>query len=108
GLIQFPTVIGGVVPVVNIAGVKPGQLKLSGPVLADIYMGKINNWSDARIKALNPGVALPSAKITTVNRSDGSGTTHVFTTYLSQVSSDWKSKVGADKTVKWPNATASV
>ena len=71
-------------------------------------MGKINNWSDARIQALNPGVALPSAKITTVNRSDGSGTTHVFTTYLSQVSSDWKSKVGADKTVKWPNAAASV
>ena len=108
GLIQFPAVIGGVVPVVNIAGVKPGQLRLSGAVLADIYMGKINNWSDARIQALNPGVALPSAKITTVNRSDGSGTTHVFTTYLSQVSSDWKSKVGADKTVKWPNAAASV
>ena len=108
GLIQFPAVIGGIVPVVNIAGVKPGQLKLSGAVLADIYMGKITTWNDARIQALNPGVALPAAKITTVNRSDGSGTTFVFTNYLSQVSSDWKSKVGADKTVKWPNASASV
>ena len=108
GLIQFPAVIGGIVPVVNIAGVKPGQLKLSGTVLADIYMGKITTWNDARIQALNPGVALPAAKITTVNRSDGSGTTFVFTNYLSQVSSDWKAKVGADKTVKWPNASASV
>ena len=79
GLIQFPAVIGGIVPVVNIAGVKPGQLKLSGAVLADIYMGKITTWNDARIQALNPGVALPAAKITTVNRSDGSGTTFVFT-----------------------------
>ncbi|OPH34861.1 phosphate ABC transporter substrate-binding protein PstS [Moraxella atlantae] len=107
-LIQFPAVIGGVVPVVNIAGVAPGQLKLTGPILADIYLGKITQWDDARIKAINPGVNLPAAKITTVNRSDGSGTTHVFTTYLSQVSSDWKSSVGADKTVKWPNANSSV
>lgn len=108
GLIQFPTVIGGVVPVVNIAGVGAGQLKLSGPVLADIYLGKITQWNDAKIKALNPSLNLPAAKITTVNRSDGSGTTHVFTTYLSQVSGDWKSRVGADKTVKWPNSASSV
>ena len=108
GLVQFPTVIGGVVPVVNIAGIDPGQLKLSGPVLADIYMGKITTWNDARIKALNPSLNLPAAKITTINRSDGSGTTHIFTNYLSQVSSDWKSKVGAEKTVKWPNSAASV
>ncbi len=108
GLIQFPTVIGGVVPVVNIAGVGPGQLKLSGPVLADIYLGKITSFNDARIKALNPGLNLPAGPITTVNRSDGSGTTFVFTTYLSQVSSDWKSSIGADKTVKWPNVSTSV
>mgnify|MGYP003618846107 FL=1 len=108
GLIQFPAVIGGIVPVVNVSGVGPGQLKLSGTVLADIYLGKITTWNDARIKALNPTVNLPAAKITTVNRSDGSGTTFVFTNYLSQVSSDWKAKVGADKTVKWPNAAASV
>ncbi|WP_296405680.1 phosphate ABC transporter substrate-binding protein PstS [Psychrobacter sp.] len=108
GLIQFPTVIGGVVPVVNIKGVGPGQLKLSGPVLADIYLGKITSFNDARIKALNPGLNLPAGPITTVNRSDGSGTTFIFTTYLSQVSGTWKSSVGADKTVKWPNVATSV
>lgn len=108
GLIQFPTVIGGVVPVVNIQGVGPGQLKLSGPVLADIYMGKISKWNDPRIKALNPGLSLPSTNITTVNRSDGSGTTFVFTTYLSQVSSNWKKNVGANKSINWPNSTSSV
>ncbi|MFW2177539.1 MULTISPECIES: phosphate ABC transporter substrate-binding protein PstS [unclassified Moraxella] len=108
GLVQFPTVIGGVVPVVNIAGVGAGQLKLSGALLADIYMGKITQWNDAKIKALNPTINLPAGKITTVNRSDGSGTTHVFTTYLSQVSGEWKGRVGADKTVKWPNSASSV
>ncbi len=108
GLIQFPTVVGGIVPVVNVAGVGAGQMKLSGPVLADIYLGKITQWNDAKIKALNPGLNLPAAKITTVNRSDGSGTTYNFTNYLSQVSSDWKSKVGVDKTVNWPNAASSV
>lgn len=108
GLIQFPTVIGGIVPVVNISGVGAGQLKLSGAVLADIYMGKITMWNDAKIKALNPSLNLPASKITTVNRSDGSGTTFNFTNYLSQVSSEWKGKVGADKTVKWPNTATSV
>ena len=106
-LVQFPTVIGGVVPVVNIAGVGAGQLKLSGPVLADIYLGKITTWNDAAIARLNPGVKLPAAKIAPVTRADGSGTTFVYTTYLSQVSSTWKSQVGADKTVKWPNAAVS-
>lgn len=108
GLIQFPTVIGGIVPVVNISGVGAGKLKLTGPILADIYMGKITMWNDAKIKAINPGLTLPAAKITTVNRSDGSGTTYNFTNYLSQVSSEWKSKVGVDKTVKWPNSASSV
>ncbi len=106
-LVQFPTVIGGVVPVVNIAGVGAGQLKLSGPVLADIYLGKITTWNDAAIARLNPGVKLPAAKIAPVTRADGSGTTFVYTTYLSQVSSAWNSQVGADKTVKWPNAAVS-
>ena len=102
GLTQFPAVMGGVVPVVHIDGVKPGQLKLEGKVLADIYLGKITKWNDPRIVADNPGVALPSDEITVVHRADGSGTTFIFTTYLSQVSSDWKRTVGADKAVPWP------
>ncbi|HSP85914.1 MAG TPA: phosphate ABC transporter substrate-binding protein PstS [Psychrobacter sp.] len=104
GLIQFPTVIGGVVPIVNIDGVEPGQLKLDGQTLADIYLGKISNWNDPAIKALNPDLTLPDAQITTVFRSDGSGTTFNFTDYLAKVSPDWKDSVGVDKTVKWPTS----
>ncbi len=104
GLIQFPTVIGGVVPIVNIDGVEPGQLKLDGAALADIYLGKISNWNDPAIANLNPDLTLPDAAITTVFRSDGSGTTFNFTDYLAKVSTDWKDSVGVDKTVKWPTS----
>ena len=104
GLIQFPTVIGGVVPIVNIDGVEPGALKLDGAMLADIYLGKISNWNDPAIKAMNPDLTLPDAAITTVFRSDGSGTTFNFTDYLAKVSPDWKDTVGVDKTVKWPTS----
>ena len=104
GLIQFPTVIGGVVPVVNIDGIKPGQLKLDGKMLADIYLGKISKWNDPAIVAMNPDLTLPDAAITTVFRSDGSGTTFNFTDYLAKVSNDWKDSVGVDKTVKWPTS----
>ena len=102
GLMQFPTVVGGIVPVVNIQGVAPGQLKLSGPLLADIYLGKITKWNDAAIVALNPGVALPDAAIAPVRRADGSGTTFGFTNYLSKVSPEWKDKVGEGTAVNWP------
>ena len=102
GLVQFPTVIGGVVPVVNIKGIAPGQIKLSGQVLGDIYLGKISNWSDPAIKALNPGVALPDASIAPVRRADGSGTSFIFTNYLSKVNAEWKSKVGEGTAVNWP------
>ena len=102
GLVQFPTVIGGIVPVVNIKGVQPGQLKLNGQVLGDIYLGKITQWNDPAITALNPGVALPNAKITPVRRADGSGTTFGFTNYLSKVNAEWKDKVGEGKAVNWP------
>ena len=104
GLIQFPSVIGGVVPIVNIDGIKAGQLKLDGNMLADIYLGKISKWNDPAIKAMNPELTLPDAAITTVFRSDGSGTTFNFTDYLAKVSSDWKDKIGVDKTVKWPTS----
>ena len=102
GLMQFPTVIGGVVPVVNIKGVAPGQLKLTGPVLGDIFLGKITKWNDAALTALNPGVPLPDTAISVVRRADGSGTTFVFTNYLSKVNADWKSTVGEGTAVKWP------
>ncbi|BBL23887.1 phosphate-binding protein PstS [Comamonas terrigena NBRC 13299] len=102
GLVQFPTVIGGIVPVVNIKGIAPGQLKLSGQVLGDIYLGKITKWNDAAIVALNPGVALPDATIAPVRRADGSGTTFGFTNYLSKVNAEWKEKVGEGKAVNWP------
>lgn len=105
GLAQFPTVIGGVVPVINIVGVTPGQLKLDSKVLADIYLGKITKWNDPRIVADNAGVSLPDEAITVVHRADGSGTTFIFTTYLSQVSLDWKRGVGGDKAVAWPVGT---
>ena len=106
GLLQFPTVIGGVVPVVNIKGIAPGQVKLTGAVLADIYLGKITKWNDAALTALNPGVALPDAAIAPVARADGSGTTFIFTNYLSKVSPEWKDKVGEGTTVKWLAGTA--
>ena len=106
GLVQFPTVIGGVVPVVNVKGITPGQLKLTGTVLADIYLGKVTKWNDTAITALNPGVALPDAAIAPVARADGSGTTFIFTNYLSKVSDDWKTKVGEGTTVKWLAGTA--
>jgi phosphate transport system substrate-binding protein len=102
GLVQFPMVIGGVVPVVNIKGIAPGQLKLTGQVLGDIYLGKLTKWNDPAITALNPGVALPDATIAPVRRADGSGTSFNFTNYLSKVNADWKSKVGEGTAVNWP------
>jgi len=102
GQVQFPTVIGGVVPVINIKGIEPGQLKLTGPVLADIYLGKIAKWNDPAIKALNPTLPLPDTAIAQVRRADGSGTTFIFTNYLSKVSPEWKSKVGEGTAVNWP------
>jgi phosphate transport system substrate-binding protein len=103
GLVQFPTVIGGVVPVVNIKGVQPGQLKLSGEVLADIYLKKITKWNDKAITALNPGLALPDDDIQVVRRADGSGTTFIFTNYLAKASADWRAKMGEGAAaVDWP------
>jgi phosphate transport system substrate-binding protein len=102
GLTQFPTVIGGMVPVVNVPGIRPGQLTLDGATLADIYMGKIANWSDPAIKKLNPNVNLPNRGISVVHRSDGSGTTFIFATYLSRISAAWKADVGADTAIDWP------
>ncbi|MDZ5458980.1 phosphate ABC transporter substrate-binding protein PstS [Azohydromonas lata] len=102
GLLQFPTVIGGVVPVVNVKGLQPGQLKLTGQVLGDIYLGKITKWNDAAITALNPGVALPDQAIAVVRRADGSGTSFLFTNYLSKVNAEWKTKVGEGTAVNWP------
>ena len=102
GLVQFPSVIGGVVPVMNVPGLTPGQLKLTGPLLADIFLGKIAKWDDAQIKALNPDIALPALAIRVIHRSDGSGTTFNFVNYLSKVSPEWKQKVGEGTSVKWP------
>jgi phosphate transport system substrate-binding protein len=102
GFVQFPTVMGGVVPVFNIAGVETRGLKLTGEIVADIYNGKVSRWNDARIAQLNAGVKLPDATITPVYRSDGSGTTSVFTTYLSNVSPEWKSSPGVGASVQWP------
>lgn len=102
GQMQFPTVIGGVVPVVNVAGIKAGELRLTGPVLADIYLGKVTKWNDKEIAALNPKLSLPALDIAVVRRADGSGTTFIFTNYLSKVSSDWKQKVGEGTAVQWP------
>lgn len=101
-LLQFPAVIGGVVPVINVAGVKSGQLRLDPDSLCKIYLGEIKFWDDPKLKALNPKLALPHNEITVVHRSDGSGTTAIFSTYLSGVCSDWKNKVGAGKAVEWP------
>jgi phosphate transport system substrate-binding protein len=101
-LAQFPIVIGGIVPVINLTGVEPGKLRLTGPLLADIFAGKVKTWDDPSIVKVNPGVALPSASISVVHRSDGSGTTFNFTHYLSQVSPSWKAGAGEGKTVSWP------
>ena len=102
GLIQFPMVIGGVVPVVNIAGVAPGALRLNGQVLGDIYLGKITKWNDPSITGLNPGVKLPDAAIAVIRRADGSGTSFNFTNYLSKVNAEWKTRVGEGTAVNWP------
>ena len=102
GVIQFPTVMGGIVPVVNLDGIKSGDITIDGPTLAKIYLGEIKTWDDAALKKLNPNVKLPSQAIALVHRSDGSGTTFVFTNYLSKVSADWKSKVGSNTSVEWP------
>ena len=100
-LLQFPTVMGAVVPIVNIPGVKPGELKLTGEILAEIYLGKISKWNDPKIAVVNDGVKLPSTAIAPVYRADGSGTTFVFTSYLSAAAPEWKDKVGASTSVKW-------
>ena len=102
GLLQFPTVVGGDVPVVNLKGIKAGELKMTGPLLADIYLGKITKWNDPAIAALNKGVKLPETEITVVHRSDGSGTTFIWVNYLSKVSPEWKAKVGEGTSVAWP------
>ncbi|RMD79628.1 MAG: phosphate ABC transporter substrate-binding protein PstS [Gammaproteobacteria bacterium] len=102
GLIQFPVVMGGVVPVVNLPGIAPGQLRLSPEVLAGLFLGEIRRWDDERIRALNPGLDLPDRKVTVVHRSDGSGTTWIFTNYLSKVSQAWARRVGTGKAVRWP------
>jgi phosphate transport system substrate-binding protein len=102
GLVQFPTVIGGVVPVVNIKGIQPGQIKLTGQALGDIYLGKVTKWNDPSLAALNPGVPLPDAAISVVRRADGSGTSFIFTNYLSKVNTEWKDKVGEGTAVNWP------
>ncbi|MDI7776096.1 phosphate ABC transporter substrate-binding protein PstS [Asticcacaulis sp. EMRT-3] len=102
GLYQFPTAVGGVVPAINVPGIPSGKLKLSGQTLADIYQGKITKWNDPAIARFNAGLALPNLPITVVHRSDGSGTTFIFTTYLSVASADWKAKVGANDSVEWP------
>jgi phosphate transport system substrate-binding protein len=102
GLLQFPAIIGGVVPVVNLKGVANGELKFTGELLANIYMGKIKKWNDPAITQLNPGVKLPDDAITPVYRSDGSGTTFLFTNYLSKVNAEWKSSISEGSTVKWP------
>ncbi|WP_342617140.1 phosphate ABC transporter substrate-binding protein PstS [Rhodoferax sp. GW822-FHT02A01] len=102
GQVQFPTVIGGVVPVINVKGIEPGQLKLTGQLLGDIFLGKVTKWNDPAIKALNPTLPLPDTAIAQVRRADGSGTTFIFTNYLSKVNAEWKSKVGEGTAVNWP------
>ena len=102
GLVQFPTVIGGVVPVINLKGIAAGQVRMTGQLLGDIYLGKITKWNDAALTALNPGVPLPDTAIAVVRRADGSGTTFIFSNYLSKVNAEWKSKVGEGTAVNWP------
>ncbi len=105
GLLQFPAVLGGILPVINIAGIKDGQLKLTGPVLADIFLGKIKRWNDPAIASINADIDLPDSNITVVHRADGSGTTFLFTDYLSKVSPEWQARAGADVSVAWPVGT---
>jgi phosphate transport system substrate-binding protein len=102
GLVQWPMIMGGVVPVVNLPGIAPGKMKLTGALLADIYLGKVAKWNDPALTKLNPDLKLPDQAIAVVHRSDGSGTTFLFTNYLSDVSPDWKSKVGVNTSVEWP------
>jgi len=102
GLVQWPMVIGGVVPVLNVPGIQSGQVQLTGEILGDIFLGKITKWNDPKIAALNANVTLPDLKIVVVHRADGSGTSFLFTNYLSQVNQEWKTKVGSGKAVKWP------
>mgnify|MGYP002628958902 CR=1 FL=1 len=106
GMVQFPAIIGGTVPVLNLDGFKPGELRITGPVLANIYLGTIVKWNDAKLAALNPGKKLPDQNITVVHRADGSGTTFNFTDYLSSISKDWSDKVGKGAAVKWPAASS--
>ncbi|MCW5670041.1 MAG: phosphate ABC transporter substrate-binding protein PstS [Hydrogenophaga sp.] len=106
GMVQFPAIIGGTVPVINLEGFKPGELRVTGPVLADMFLGTIAKWNDPKLAALNPGKTLPDQAITVVHRSDGSGTTFNFTDYLSAVSKDWADKVGKGAAVKWPAASS--
>ena len=102
GLVQFPVVVGGIVPVINLSGLRPGRLHLTGPVLAGIFAGQVKKWNDPVIAKLNPGLRLPDVAISVVHRSDGSGTTYNFTHYLSQVSKGWKDQIGEGTTVNWP------
>ena len=106
GMVQFPTVLGGVVPVINLDGFKPGDLRVTGEVLAEMFSGTISNWNDPKLAKLNPGKTLPNQAITVVHRADGSGTTFIFTDYLSEVSKYWKDKVGKGAAVKWPAASS--
>ena len=102
GLLQWPMVMGAIVPVVNVEGIKPGELVLSGELLGDIYLGKVTKWNDAAIAKLNPSLKLPADAITVVRRSDGSGTSFNFTNYLSKANAEWKSKIGEGQAVEWP------
>ena len=106
GMVQFPAIIGGTVPVINLDGFKPGELRITGPVLAEVFMGTIAKWNDPKLAALNPGKNLPNENITVVHRADGSGTTFNFTDYLSAISKDWADKVGKGAAVKWPAASS--
>ena len=106
GMVQFPAIIGGTVPVINLEGFKPGELRVTGPVLADMFLGTIAKWNDPKLAALNPGKKLPDQAITIIHRSDGSGTTFNFTDYLATVSKDWADKVGKGAAVKWPAASS--
>ena len=106
GQIQFPAIIGGTVPVINLDGFKPGELRITGPVMAEVFMGTISKWNDAKLVALNPGKNLPNTEITVVHRADGSGTTFNWTDYLATVSPEWLSKVGRGAAVKWPAASS--
>ena len=106
GMVQFPAILGGVVPVINLEGFKAGELKVTGEVLAEMFLGTISKWNDPKITALNPGKKLPDQSITVVHRADGSGTTFIFTDYLNEVSAAWKEKVGKGAAVKWPAATS--